>query len=99
MEPLKILDRAHKHFGPHTPTVREMQAFLDPGTALELAALLVALWQYFFPDGAPRKQQLVCHQMHSKYRKCEAPLVGSKYTGKTVTIICQRGHATRIRMN
>lgn len=99
MEPLKILERAHKHFGSHTPTVDEIHAFLDPGAALELAVLLAALWQYFFPGGEPRKQELVCHQMISKYKKCGASLVGSKYTGKTVTLICQRGHATRIRMN
>jgi hypothetical protein len=96
MEPLKVLASARKRFGSHTPTVKEIQAFLDPGTGLALAALLLALWQYFFPDGEPRRKKPRCEHVYSNGKKCGAEFIHATKRGKTITLTCQRGHATKI---
>jgi hypothetical protein len=91
-----------ERFGGARPTPRQLRSFvvtaLGAEVGIALAALIWAMWTYFFPREAKSGQRPSCQWRPAiGARKCGAPLVHVEVTdhGKVLVMICEKGHKVK----
>lgn len=102
MDITNVIAAISQRFEGERPTPRELRAFvvtaLGAEAGIALAALIWAMWTYFFPREAKSGQRPSCQWRPTlTAHKCGAPLAHIEVVdqGRVLVMICEKGHKVK----